>query len=139
MNSAQHITAGIVLLTVIGIAYGGRFMLRVVNGRVPANELQRTYFRAGHAHAGVLVILGLVTVILVSDADVVAPLAGLSTGVLWAAILMPAGFFLSVIGRDPQRPNALRYLIGAGGVVLVIGLAAAGIGLIVAGASGMGR
>ncbi|GAB2621419.1 hypothetical protein [Pseudactinotalea suaedae] len=136
MTDVQTITAGVVLLTVIGIAYGGSFLLRVVNRTVPANELQRSYFRAGHAHAGVLVILGLVVMLLVAEAGVTGIAAGLSTGVLWAAILTPAGFFLSVIGRDPAKPNRLRYLIYAGGLVLVLGVAAAGVGLISAGVTG---
>ncbi len=133
MNSIQLITAGVVLLTVVGIAYGGAFLLQVVGGKVPVNDLQRSYFRAGHAHAGVLVILGLLIMLLVSLAGIDGPLATLSSGVLWAAILMPAGFFLSVTGRNPTQPNRMRYLIGAGGVVLTIGLVAAGIALITAG------
>ena len=130
MSDTQTISAGVVLLTVIGIAYGGSFLLRVVNGTVPTNDLQRSYFRAGHAHAGVLVILGLVVTMLVAQAGVTGLLASLSTGVLWAAILMPAGFFLSVVGREPEKPNYLRYLIPAGGLVLVVGVGSAGIGLI---------
>lgn len=130
MSDTQTISAGVVLLTVIGIAYGGSFLLRVVNGTVPTNDLQRSYFRAGHAHAGVLVILGLVVTMLVAQAGVAGLLASLSTGVLWAAILMPAGFFLSVVGREPEKPNYLRYLIPAGGLVLVVGVGSAGIGLI---------
>lgn len=133
MSDAQVISAGVILLTVIAIAYGGSFLLRVVGGKVPTNDLQRAYFRAGHAHAGVLVILGLVIILLIAEAGVTGPLAILSSAVLWAAILMPAGFFLSVIGRDPAEPNRLRYLIVAGGIVLTVGLASAGIGLISAG------
>lgn len=136
MNNAQLISAGVILLTVIAIAYGGSFLLRVAGGSAPANELQRTYFRAGHAHAGVLVILGLVVMLLMAEAGVVGVLATLSSGVLWAAILMPAGFFLSVIGQDPAKPNRLRYLIAAGGLVLTIGLLSAGIGLISVGVGG---
>ena len=51
-----------------------------------------------------------------------------------AALLMPAGFFLSVLGRDPQRPSRLLTLVWLGGSVLAVGLACSGIGLIVAGA-----
>lgn len=133
MSDAQAISAGVVLLTVIAIAYGGSFLLRVVGRSVPANDLQRAYFRAGHAHAGVLVILGLVVTMLMAQAGVTGLFADLSGGVLWAAILMPAGFFLSVVGRNPDKPNRLRYLIYAGGLVLVVGVASAGIGLIGAG------
>jgi Ni,Fe-hydrogenase I cytochrome b subunit len=133
MDNAQLISAGAILLTVVTIAYGGSFLLRIVNGAATANDLQRTYFRAGHAHAGVLVILGLLIQLYLAQAQIVPLLAHLSNGVLWAAILMPAGFFLSVIGHDPKEPNRLRHLITAGGIVLTIGLISAGVGLIAAG------
>lgn len=135
MSGSTLISTGVVLLVVITIAYGGTFMLRVVSGRFPANELQQTYFRAGHAHAGVLVILGLVVRLFLESAPVPGWSRTLGDFVLYAAILMSAGFFLSVIGRDPQRPNGLRALIWVGALFLGVGLAAAGAGLIVAGTS----
>jgi|SRR4051795_8190660 hypothetical protein len=132
-DNAHQIVAGVVLLTVIGIAYGGTFMLRVVRGRVPANGLQQSFFRAGHAHAGVLVILGLVVMLLTELNQVSRPWSSLSYLVLFAAIFMPAGFFLSVIGRDPARPNALVALLWLGAACLGVGLLSAGVGLIAAG------
>ncbi|MEV6489963.1 hypothetical protein AB0M20_15270 [Actinoplanes sp. NPDC051633] len=132
LDEQLRIVAGVVLLSVIGIAYGGTFLLRVVRGGVPANGLQKSFFRAGHAHAGVLVILGLLVQLYMQLADVGRPWAALSYGVLFAAILMPAGFFLSVIGKDPQKPNGLIALLWTGAAVLTVGLAAAGIGLITA-------
>ena len=136
LDSAHQVVAGVVLLTVVSVAYGGTFLLRVVRGGVPANRLQASFFRAGHAHAGVLIILGLLVMLMVQSSPVAQPWSGLSYGVLFAAILMPAGFFLSVIGRDPQRPNGLLALLWAGAVVLAVGLLAAGVGLIAAGAGG---
>src|SRR5262249_4827019 len=136
MSSATLVSTGVILLTVVFVAYGGTFMLRVVGGGVPTNELQRAYFRAGHAHAGVFIILGLIIRIYLEQPAVPAWSRTLGTGVLLAAIFMPAGFFLSVIGRDPQRPNGLRALIWIGAASLTIGLASAGIGLIAAGTVG---
>ncbi|MCO8275066.1 hypothetical protein M1L60_31255 [Actinoplanes sp. TRM 88003] len=107
LDDTHRIIAGSVLLSVIGIAYGGTFLLRVVRGHAPANPLQKSFFRAGHAHAGVLVILGLLVMVLVQSNDVAQPWATLSTGVLLAAIFVPAGFFLSVASKDPQQPNRL--------------------------------
>ncbi|MCY1137032.1 hypothetical protein OWR29_03415 [Actinoplanes sp. Pm04-4] len=133
LDNTHRIIAGVVLLTVIGIAYGGTFLLRVARGRAPANDLQKSFFRAGHAHAGVLVILGLLVMVLVQSNDVGEPWATLSTGVLIAAIFVPAGFFLSVASRDPQQPNGLVALIWIGLAVLAVGLLAGGIGLIAAG------
>ncbi|MDJ1371220.1 hypothetical protein [Gulosibacter molinativorax] len=135
MSSVTLISTGIVILIVITIAFGGTFLLRVVGGNVPANELQRSYFRAGHAHAGVLVILGLLVRLWVELGGAPEWSALLADGVLFAAILMPAGFFLSVIGRDPEKPNGLKLLIWLGALSLTIGVGAAGIGLIVAGAN----
>lgn len=131
----HQIVAGVVLLSVIGIAYGGTFLLRVFRGNVPANDLQKSFFRAGHAHAGVLVILGLLVMQLTQLNEVGRLWANLSSGVLFAAVLMPAGFFLSVIGTDPRRPNAFIGVLWFGAALLTIGLAAAGIGLIAAGVS----
>ena len=128
-----QIIAGIVLLTVITIAYGGTFMLRVTRGKVAANALQTSFFRAGHAHAGVLVMLGLVVLTVEQLNQVHAPYPAISLGILVAAILMPAGFFLSVIGRDPTQPNRAIGLLWAGVAALSVGLAAAGVGLIATG------
>ncbi len=130
LSATAVTTGGLVLLTVVAIAFGGTFLLRVGAGGVPANALQRSWFRAGHAHAGVLVILGLVVTLYVDLATVGAPWRQLSGLVLVAAILMPAGFFLSVVGRDPARPNGLRALVWAGAACLVAGVVSAGVGLL---------
>jgi hypothetical protein len=133
LDNLFQIITGTVLLSVVGIAYGGTFLLKVARGGVPANDLQQKFFRAGHAHAGVLVILGLLVLQLTQLNDVDQLWQALSLGVLLAAIVMPGGFFLSVAGRDPQRPNRFIALLWGGAALLVVGLASAGIGLIAAG------
>ena len=133
LTPGNLITAGAVLLTVLAIAYGGTFLLRIWSGHPTTNDLQRAFFRAGHAHAGVLVILGLVVKILMSTPGVPPLTEELSDGILYAAILMPAGFFLSVTGRDPQRPNRFIVLLWLGAASLAVGVVSAGVGLIVAG------
>jgi hypothetical protein len=135
MSPTTLVSSGIILLSVVFIAYGGTFLLRVVNGSVPTNALQRSYFRAGHAHAGVLVMLGLVVRLILTAPSVPGWSRAAADGVLFAAILIPAGFFLSVLGRDPQRPNGLRTLIWIGAASLTVGLVSAGIGLIAAGSA----
>lgn len=130
LSSAAAQTGGIVLLTVVAIVYGGTFLLRVVRGAVPTNDLQASFFRAGHAHAGVLVILGLVATLYVDLAGVEGAWRSLTSLILLSAILMPAGFFLSVIGRDPQRPNGLFALVWVGALSLTVGVIAAGVGLL---------
>ena len=133
MNAPNLITAGIVLLTVVAIESGGLFLLKVVRGVQHANALQTSFFRAGHAHAGVLVILGLVTLLLVDGSGVSGPAVFAPTLVLSAAILMPAGFFLSAIGTDPKKPNNFVVLLYLGASALAVGLVLGGAGLIGAG------
>ena len=133
LSSSELLTAGVVLLLVVTVAYGGTFMLRVVTGAQPTNGLQKSFFRAGHAHAGVLIILGLLVLVLVASPGVPTWSRQGASAVLWAAVLMPAGFFLSVIGHDPQKPNRLFALLWVGAAVLTVGLVCAGVGLVLAG------
>ena len=132
-GSTYQIIAGIVILTVVTIGYGGTFVLRVTRGSLPANDLQKSFFRAGHAHAGVLVMLGLLVLTIEQLSNVRSPYPTLSLAILFAAILMPAGFFLSVVGRNPSRPNRAIALLWIGAGVLTVGLIAAGLGLILTG------
>ena len=64
LTEAARVTAGIVALSVVAIESGGAFLLRVVTGKEQATDFQKSFFRAGHAHAGVLVTLGLVCLVL---------------------------------------------------------------------------
>ena len=133
LTDAARITAGIVLLTVVGIESGGAFLVKVVTRRVPATGFQTSFFRAGHAHAGVLVILGLVCVLLAEATDLTGFWRWLAaTGVLVAAILLPAGFFLSAIGSGREAPNRAVVLLPTGAVMLAAGVVTLAIGLFLA-------
>ncbi|GAA2043900.1 hypothetical protein GCM10009819_33350 [Agromyces tropicus] len=133
-SAVDLILIGALLLALVTVETGGWFLTRVVRGHVPANALQQGFFRAGHAHAAVLLVLSVAIL-------AVLPYSALEGGWLWlgrlgvpvAALLMPAGFFLSVTGRDPQRPNRLILLLWIGAASLTAGLLTAGIGLIAGG------
>jgi len=138
MDPVLTIVAGATILTVIGIMSGGTFLLRIASRGLPFNGLQKSFFRAGHAHAGVLVLLGLVSLLLTSAAGAALAWQWASVGVLASAILIPGGFFLSVLGRDPQRPGRAIALLWAGAMVLAASLLAVGIGVIAAGVAALG-
>lgn len=123
-------TAAIVLITVAFIAYGGTFLLRVLQGGFPATSLQKSFFRAGHAHAGMLVTLGLVVGLIVDLAGVTGIPAAMASGVLLATIFIPAGFFLSVASRGAERPNGLIALLWVGVAMLLVGVVGAAVGLL---------
>ncbi|MQA84237.1 MAG: hypothetical protein GEV03_06340 [Streptosporangiales bacterium] len=134
LSEATRSTAGVLLLTIVAIEWGGMFLLRVVRGRHPATEFQRSFARAGHAHAGVLVTLSLVGQVFADAAAMGGPLALLARNGIWAAaILMPAGFFFSSAGRDVHKPNGFIVLLYAGIVALGLGVVALGVGLLTTG------
>jgi hypothetical protein len=121
-------TAGVLLLAIVAVEYGGTYMLQIVGGRVPLTSFQQSFARAGHAHAGVLVILALVCQIFADAADLSGLQASFArNGVAFAAILMPAGFFLSSIGAGRTAPNRLILLVWAGATVLAIGAISLGV------------
>lgn len=123
--------AGIVLLTIVTIQFGGVFLLRIVRGQVPMTQFQKDFARAGHAHAGVLVTLGLVCLVL-ADATDLTGLAGwvARAGVPISAIFMSAGFFLSSTGKNVTQPNKLIALLWIGAAFLAAGVVTLGIGLL---------
>lgn len=123
--------AGVLLLTVIAIESGGYFLLAVVQGKLPKTDLQRAFSRAGHAHAGVLVILSLVVQLYADAVDTDGFFGWWARyGVPWAAVLMSAGFFLSVLHRNAERPNRLIALVYAGSVSLALGVGSLGVALL---------
>ena len=133
LSDASRILAGILCLSLVTVESGGLLMFRIVRGQQPATPIQQAFFRAGHAHAGVYLILGLVAQVLV-DATTLSGLAEwvARAFIPIAALLLPGGFFLSVIKPGATEPNRLVALVPAGGVVLAIGLATLGIGLLAA-------
>src|ERR1700689_275109 len=101
MTRETRLMCGIILITVPTIQYGGYFLLTSLmnkgNGYME-NPLRQNFFRAGHAHAGVIVILSLVCQILADGAVLPDPLLWLvRIGVPLSAILISAGFFFSML------------------------------------------
>lgn len=134
MTQQARIISGITILTVPTIVYGGYFLLSILSGQQEAlalTEFQKAMFRAGHAHAGVLVMLALIMQPLL-DASVMHQRLKLAVriGFPLAAILVSGGFFGAAAGQNITEPTALIGLLYVGSGLLVGSLLAAGIGLI---------
>jgi len=133
MSDESRVLAGILLLALVTVETGGLYMVRLVRGRAEVTPFQLSFARAGHAHAGVLLILALVCQLLADAADLTGAWSWLArSGVAAAALLMPGGFFFSSMGRGRSQPNALIAMVFAGAVVLALGLASLGVGLLAA-------
>jgi hypothetical protein len=132
MSAATRFMVGITLLTVPGVVIGGLTVLGVVTsgaaglpGPSALTPLQATLYRAGHAHAGVLVILSIVLQVMLDHVR-------LPGGVAWsarvaaplAALLVSGGFF----GLAHVPP--LRVLLYAGATLIAWATLAVGVGLL---------
>src|SRR3712207_4220263 len=102
------------LLSLVSVEYGGWALLGFLTGRGQLGGFREQFFRAGHAHAGVLLVLSLVYFLYLDR-------TGYPTGVQWLAglllrvgiIAQSGGFFLHLAraeepelggnGRDPDR------------------------------------
>jgi hypothetical protein len=134
MTRESRRLAGIILILVPAVAFGGASLLSIILGGTPGyldNEVRQALWRAGHAHAGVLLILALVALRYVDETSLRGPWLWIARhGVPAAAILMPVGFFLSVLDPAATTPSALIGLVYVGGVFLVAAVVTIGIGLL---------
>ncbi|KQZ76029.1 hypothetical protein [Nocardioides sp. Root151] len=133
MSDESRTLAGILLLSLVTVETGGAYMLAIVRGKVPATPFQEKFARAGHAHAGVLLLLGLLCQLLADATTQTGFFDWLSrAGVPIAALLMPGGFFFASMGKGRTEPNGFMAMVVVGAVVLAAGLLSLGIGLLTA-------
>jgi len=132
LSAEARSTAGILLLAIVAVETGGVYMYQVLRRRVVLTLFQQAFARAGHAHAGVLVILSLVVQLYADAAALDGVLAAVArNAVPLAAILMPAGFFFSSMGEGRTEPNRLVWLLYAGAISLGLGVTALGVSLLI--------
>jgi hypothetical protein len=134
MSRESRMLAGILLVVLPTVMYGGMSVLSLLTRNTPGyndNPLRHDLWRAGHAHAGVYLVLSLIMLRYVDEA-VLSPfwkwLA--RTGAPIAAILIPAAFFLSVASPTATQPNGLMNLAYLGALFLAAAVLSLGVGLI---------
>lgn len=131
LSDTSRQLAGILFLALVTVETGGLYMLRIVRDRQDLTLFQEKFARAGHAHAGVLLVLALVCQPFVDATNLSGPWEWFArSGVAASALLMPAGFFFSSMGRGRTEPNRLIALVLAGAALLAVSLATLGVGLL---------
>ena len=133
-NEARSVI-GLIIITIPTIEFGGYFLLTELRRRngIIRTALQGSYYRAGHAHAGVLVILAIIAQLLIDAASFPSVASSLvRAGFFLPPILISAGFFLGAPteGEKPRRPIVLVYL---GAIILAGSALVLGLGLLLGG------
>jgi hypothetical protein len=133
MSYESRRLAGILLIVLPTVMFGGVSILSLLLGdpTYAKNPLRQDLWRAGHAHAGVWLILALVALRYVDEANLSSAMKRIVRGSIpVAAILVPAAFFLSVLSPDATTPNGFIFLAYIGAVLLALGVLVLGVGLI---------
>lgn len=134
MTKESKLMSGIILLSIPTIMFGGNFLLGLLSGSYPEMELtefQKSMFRAGHGHAGVLVILALIAQFLTDHAKLTNRWKWIVRGGFpVASILVSGGFFAAAGGPGLTQPNSFIAILYLGILVLTVSLVALGVGLI---------
>jgi hypothetical protein len=133
LSREAKLISGVTLLAVPSIMFGGITLLGILTrgiaglapGELSLDDTQWALWRAGHAHAGVWVILSLVMQVLIDSTR-------LSTSMMWlarisapvAAVTVSGGFF--GVAFFPE----FRWLLYFGGLSLFVALVLTGVGLL---------
>ncbi len=132
MHNQTRLFLGITLLTVPTIVYGGLTLLGVVTrggaglpGPSSLTAAQAALYRAGHAHAGVLLLLSLILQ-LALEHSILSPELRLAARIAapLAAVLLSGGFF------GLAHVPALAVLLYLGALLVVFATVTTGVGLL---------
>lgn len=113
------------------VEYGGWALLTFISGREGLADSQKGFFRAGHAHGGVLLVLSLVYLLYLPGAafsDALEWVAG--SGLLARVLAQAGGFFLHLGVGEQGQPSAGTKLTRAGAAMIAAALVTLAIGLI---------
>jgi len=115
---------------ILSVEYGGWALLTFITGREGLTGAQQRFFRAGHAHAGVLLVLALVYLRYLDETGFSEPLRWVAGGVLLiGALLQSGGFFLHMLASETAAPSRGTKLTRSGALLIGAALAALAVGL----------
>jgi hypothetical protein len=100
MSRESRLTAGMLLILMPAVVYGGTSILSLLisDPDYAQNQVRQDLWRAGHAHAGVLLVLSLVTLRYVDEANLPGWLKSVARHAIpAAAVLLPAAFFVRAL------------------------------------------
>jgi drug/metabolite transporter superfamily protein YnfA len=134
MSRESRLLADVILVTVPTVMFGGLTLFSLLVGRAEGyvdNPLRQDMWRAGHAHAGVYLVLSLIILRYVDEASLSSLWKWVARlGAPIAAILIPAGFFLSTLSPTATTASALLNLVYPGAIALALSVVTLGVGLI---------
>jgi hypothetical protein len=119
------------LISLPAVMFGGYSLRRFMERGPRLSTFQRIYFRAGHAHAGVLLVLSLVYYQYLDQTSIDDGLKWLACAVLAIGVLAQSGgFFLHMAVGAEDGPSSGTLLTTTGAVLLAAAVLFLAYGLI---------
>ncbi|MET9001830.1 hypothetical protein [Amycolatopsis sp. Hca4] len=112
MHGPTQLFTVIALVSLPTVMYGGYALMGVMRDR-KLTEHQRTMFRAGHAHAGVLLVLALVALQILSRTTLPDPALWIACFLLLFGILAQSGGFFLHLLPNPGKLGGRVTSVGA--------------------------
>ena len=101
------------------VMFGGYSLLRLLTHGNRLSPFQITYFRAGHAHAGVLLLMSLLYYLFMERTALSPTLQVAAASVLFVGILAQSGgFFLHMGVGKPEQPSRGTTVTTVGAILL---------------------
>lgn len=101
------------------VMYGGYSLLRLIQHGDGLTPFQTTWFRAGHAHAGVLLLMSLLYYVFLDQTALAPSTKQVGCIVMFVGILAQSGgFFLHMIVGETNRASAGTSITTAGAALL---------------------
>jgi hypothetical protein len=121
----------VALFALVAVEIGGWSLLSLLNAGDALTPFQEQYFRAGHGHAGVLLVLALAFFLLLSRTSFTERaqwMVGLS--LLTGILLQSSGFFLHMLVGEEGAASFGTLVTRIGALLLAIALVSLGVGLL---------
>ena len=135
MSDAARWMVALAFISLPTIAFGGYFLLSILRRQEGTEKItpeQRDYFRAGHAHAGVLVLLAIVGQIILDQSRFGESATwALRIGLFVSPLLISGGFFGGAPRTAGGSTTTLIKLIPLGAIILGVSTIGLGVSLLI--------
>lgn len=120
-----------VLFAIVTVEFGGWSLLGFLTSQNRLSQFEEQFFRAGHAHAGVLLILALACLLLMDRTRYTSRTQWfLGLSLLTGILLQSGGFFVHMLTGEEGSPSLGTWMTRSGAVLLAITLITLGVGLL---------
>jgi hypothetical protein len=118
-TNPQQVLAAISWTLLVTVMFGGYSLLMMITSGDGLSDHEEQFFRAGHAHAGVLAAIGILYSSYLGRTRLAARTQVIAWSVYFAGVLLQSGgMFVHMLVGEPEERSAGTWMTISGGVVL---------------------